>query len=379
MRMRTSPLAAAVGIVALAASLVTVPAQAAADRHREPEVVADGLVGPLTLAVGDRGDVLVTQAFAGTLSRVDKHGEVTTLHQLEVTPPDAGELVGVAYDRGASYHVESDYSGEVPTSHVVKTSKKGHRTVVSDDFWAYETERNPDARKTYGFRNLRQSCADEVAELEEVVGVPLNEYTGIVESHAYQLDVHRGHIYVADAAMNAVLKVNERTGRISTVAVVPATTITFTAELEAALESQLPEGVEVPDCVVGKRYTPEPVPTDVKVGRNGKLYVSTLEGVAGEILPLSKIYKVNPRTGRSYEVASGMHGVTGLDLGPRGTIVVAEMFGGEVSIVRPHHRRPSVTTLFTADSPADVDVSGRTVHATTGAFGDGALVKYRLW
>jgi len=84
--MRKSTLAAGISAFALAATLLSVPAQAH-DRTREPEVVAGGLIGPLTLAVGDRGDVYVTQSFAGLLSKVDKRGQVTNLHQLEVTPP----------------------------------------------------------------------------------------------------------------------------------------------------------------------------------------------------------------------------------------------------------------------------------------------------
>jgi hypothetical protein len=370
--MRRSTLAAGVSALALAATLVTVPAHAHRDRDSEPDVVVNGLVGPLTLAV-DKGDVYVTQTFANTLSKVDKRGRVSTLHQLPLSPEE-GELVGVARDRGATYHVETDFTGEVPTSHVVKTSKTGKRTVVSDDLWAYEVERNPDARHTYGFRDLRGSCADELAAWEEETGFPtFTGYPGIVESHAYQLDVHNGTIYVADAAANAILKVNERTGRISTVGVIPSSTITFTEEVEAYVESQIPG--DMPDCVVGKRYTPEPVPTDVVRGWDGGLYVSTLEGSAGEVMPLSKVYRLSQWTGRSLELARGMHGATGLALMPTGHIVVAEMFGGEVSVIRPFHRR--ATTLFEAENPADVAVDGRTVYATTGTFGDGALVSYR--
>lgn len=372
--MRKSVLTAGSSILALTATLVSVPAQADGHDH-DFDVIASGLVGPLSLDVGPAGEVLVSQSFAGLLSKVDRgSGKVTNLHQLE---GEAGEIAGVDNELGYTYHIENDFVG--PGSHIVKTSKSGQRTVVSDDFWAYEMEHNPDAAMTYGFQGLSQSCAAEVAELEAVVGLPLNEYTGIVESHAYQMEVQDGDIYVADAAMNAVLKVDEQTGEISTVAVIPATTITFTAELKAALEASLPPGAGIPDCVVGESYTPEPVPTDVKVDKDGKLYVSTLEGAAGEMLPLSKIYHVDPETGHSTGVASGMHGATGLDLASTGTfLVVAEMFAGEVSMVRLRNWTGSAETLFTADTPADVDVSGRTVFATIGTFGDGALVKHRL-
>lgn len=376
--MRTSSLAAGATILALAATLVTAPAQAHRGHDREPDVITDGLIGPLTLDVANRGDVLVTQTFANTLSKIDRRGRVTDLHQFEASPEE-GELVGVAYSGGNTYHVETDFTGEVPTSYIIKTDKKGRRTVVSDDLVAHEMTRNPDAHVTYGFRNLRGRCADELRELEEEIDFPIgSEYPGIVESHAYQLDVHGGNIYVADAAANAILRVNERTGKISTVSVLPASTITFTAELEAGLEAQMGQSVpdlDVPDCLVGKRYTPEPVPTDVQVSRLGILYVSTLEGGAGELAPLSKVYRVEPFRGRAGLVAGGMHGATGLALLPTGHIVVAEMFGNEVSIIRPLIGR--ATTLFEAESPADVAVDGRTVYATTGTFGNGALVKYQ--
>ena len=207
--MRKSTLAAGASVLALAATLLTVPAHAAGG-DREPEVVTGGLVGPLTLAVGNRGDVYVTQTFANTLSKVDRSGAVTTLHSLEGSPGTA-ELVGVAYSGGATYHIESDLSGEVPTTHIVRT-KNGERTVVSDDLWAYEMENNPDASQKYGFKGLRGSCADQLRALEESIGFPIgSEYTGIVESHGYQLEVHRGTIYVADAALIHYAKETQKT------------------------------------------------------------------------------------------------------------------------------------------------------------------------
>ncbi len=366
--MRRSALAVGVSVLALAATLVT-PAQA--HRPRDPEVVTGGLVGPLTLAVGDRGDVFVTQTFANTLSRVDRRGEVTTVHQLAASPEE-GELVGVTYHRGSTYHIETDYTGEVPTSHIVRT-ENGVRTVVSDDLWAHEIANNPDRSQRYGITNARGSCLDQLTAFEETAGFPIVNYRGIVESHAYQLEVHDGTIYVADAAANAVLKVDEATGAISTVAVLPGKTIKFTAELEAALEGQL-GGMDIPDCIVGKRFTAEPVPTDVQVGWLGGLYVSTLGGSAGEVLPLSSVYWISPDSKYTFEVAGDMHGATGLEVTPDGTVLVAEMFGGKVSAI-PHGEN-AATTLFAADSPADVAVDGGTVYATTGIFGEGALVKY---
>ncbi|MGO1885684.1 MAG: hypothetical protein ACTH3G_10030 [Citricoccus sp.] len=59
-----------------------------------------------------------------------------------------------------------------------------------------------------------------------------------------------------------------------------------------------------------------------------------------------------------------------------GTVLAAEVFGGEVPVIAQGSRRAA--TLFIADSPGDVEVKGSTVHATTGVFdpeGNGAVVK----
>lgn len=118
----------------------------------------------------------------------------------------------------------------------------------------------------------------------------------------------------------------------------PSKTTKFSADFEAALEAQLSEGlgreVDLPDCLVGKKYTVEPVPTDVQLGRDTGLYVTTLGGGAGEIIALRSVYRVSQWGGPTFEV----------------------------SVIPP--RRNTATTLFAADPPADVAVDGRTVYAT---------------
>lgn len=384
MRQPIRSILVAASSLALVATVAAAPAQA---RSKDPEVVASGLVGPLSLTVGKGKDLYVTQNFVGVLSKITKRGGVETV--TSITNPETQSLGGVAYHKGATYHLESDFSGEMPVSQVIKIDKRGTRTVVSDNLWAHEMEANPDAGSRYGFVGLGGSCAAALTDFEaafppELGDTPfLQEYSGIVESNAYQLTVAKdGTIYVADAAANAILKVN-RKGKISTVSVLPASTVKFSAELEAAYEGMLADfvaqtGIEmntdVPDCVAGRKFTHEPVPTDVQVGHKGKLYVSTLQGLAGEILPLSKVYRVNPKSGSAKSIAGGMHGVTGLAIADNGRIFVAELFGGEVSVIDAKGR---VRNVFEAPSPSDVTVNGAWVYATTGVFGpDGSVVKY---
>lgn len=367
--MRLSTLVAGAGSLALTTSLLTAPVQAAG---QDPELIVDGLIGPLSLDVGKRGDVYVTQSFAMELSKVTSGGDVESLYRLPVEP-GAGEIVGVARSGNTTYHIENDYSGEAPTSHIVRTSGSGDRTVVSDDFWEYEIAQNPDADVSYGLVGLTGYCAGQVRDWEEQLGGGpiLSEYTGIVESHAYQMDVSGRRIYVADAAGNTLLSVDTRTGDISTVAVIPPVQTTFTEELEDYLEEQT--GTDVPNCVVGKAYVPESVPTDVQIGR-GAMYVSTLGGAAGEVEPLSQIHRVWSGSGRTAVVADGLLGATGLDVAKTGHLVVAEMFGGRVSVITPGSTTPQ--TLFNAPPPGDVVISGNTVYATTNVFENGSLVRY---
>lgn len=321
------------------------------------------------------------------MTQVDRRGEQSLRYQV---PDAAGGGISGAVDgrHGATYHLEISVGATGPESHVIRVDRDGNRTVVSEDLWVHEAEDNPGGGQTYGFKGLDDQCAAAVTAVEEAAppgpeGGPilLNEYPGIIESNAYQLTVDRGTAYVADAAANAILAVDLRTGEISTLAVIPGSAVTFTEEHRAFADGML-GGATLPDCVVGASYTPEPAPTDVEIGKDGRLYVSTLQGALGEAFPLSTVYRVSPRSGHTRAIADrGMQGTTGLAMAPHGDILVAEMFGDEISTISPGRSR--ARTLFEAASPADVELERGTVYATTGVFGeggapgDGAVVSYQ--
>lgn len=201
-------------------------------------------------------------------------------------------------------------------------------------------------------------------------------YSGIVESHAYQSTVQGNTAYIADAAANAVLKVNLKTRAISTVAVLPAPApIVLTPDLVAALNGAF--DVNLPSCLVGHQSISEPVPTDVSVGEDGYLYVTTLGGALGEVLPQGAVPRINPWTGAVKTLVTGLAGATGIDTASNGDIYVAQLFGGKVSVIR--HGTRIARTLFEAPNPADVSVQDHRVVATTNVFGNGTLVEFHDW
>jgi len=348
---------------AVAAALVALPASAG-ERGSQPEIttIADGFAAPLGLAVDRRGNAYVVEAFAGNLTRVDRRGDTTTLY----TTTDGGLPGGVAVRGGKVLFTRSIGSGESPSDTTLELLAGPNRSRTIASLLTHEQEQNPDAGNTYGFADLSAEC------LSNLPGdAPLRPpYPGIIESNPYAVAVHRGAALVADAAGNSILRVT-RGGRISTVAVLPPVPQTVTEQVAADLG--------LPECTVGETYRSEPVPTDVEVGPDGHLYVTSLPGVP-EGLGAGSVFRINPRTGAVRRVATGFLGAVDVAVGRDGTIYVADLFGNTISSVR--HGR--VRTVAEVTSPGTVEI-GRsgTLYATVNVFegegpGNGTLIRIRL-
>lgn len=308
-------------------------------------VASSAVAAPFNLEV-TRREVLVADGGLNLVGQLAKDGVINPL------ATDQVGAAGVALSRDGSTMAftttESDPDTYVNTESGLNIwGARGSRTYV--DTKAFEEENNPDKVLTYGVDNPSQCVTDALTAAD----LPVT-YPGGVDSHAYSVAAYRDGWVVADAGANVLWSVDRR-GNLSTLAVLPAEPLTITAEQAGALG--------LPDCVVGTTYKFESVPTDVEVGRDGKLYVTTLPG--GPESPVlgarGSVYQLNGNGKNIKKVASGFLGATNLALAHNGDIYVAELFAGKISVVH----RGKVSTFVELPGVVAVETSGRSVWAAT--------------
>ncbi len=346
-------LAAVAGIAAAALTLVA-PAPASAATSPKVTVVSSAVGAPFNIDVSSHR-VLVADGGPGLVVKVKKDGTTSTVVASE-------GAAGVAVSKDGRYLA---YTGTVGDENGISASSlsiKGPRGTVTADTLAYEQAHNPDAKLTYGVDNP-DAC---VTEAFAALGAPV-KYTGAIDSHAYSVAAYGKKFVVADAGGNDLLMV-DRKGRISTIGVLPRHPLKITAAIAGNLG--------LPDCVVGVTYSFESVPTDVEVGKDGWLYVTTLPGGPEDpsLGARGRVYRVNPKTGQNQLVARGLLGATNLALGKRGEIYVAELFGGRISVVK----NGKVTPYVDLPGVVSVEIDHRgTLWAGTlgGESGPGTIVK----
>ena len=344
----------AVAVAAVLGVLAPTAASAHGQRHDHrggPELsdpLVDGLVGPLSLAIGHKGKVYVAEEFAGTFGKV-RGG---AYEPLETRPGEgiAGLSVG---PMGGVYFTSTISDDEGPIASSLWRWYRGTSTQLAD-VRAWEDANNPDAINTYGFTDLDPDC-------EASLPPELATYTGLLDSHPYQTVVAFGRIYIADAGANAILEVR-LDGSIRAVAVLPPQQLEVTQELADA------QGL--PPCVVGHSFGFEPVPTDVEVGPGGMLYVTTLPGGPEDpsLGARGAVWKVNPRTGAFQRIASGLAGPTNLAIGRSG-IYVTELFANRVSVLR--HGQPVPVLELT--EPAAIEAFRGKLYVTYDVFTSGKV------
>lgn len=302
------------------ASLLLVPATPSSAKKigtPTPVVKSSALAAPFNLAF-TRSGVLVADGGQNLVGKLRSDGTITPLATDQ--PGASGIAVGRNGTLAFTTTVTNEATFENTASGLNLWGAKGKRTYV--DTLAYEKAHNPDSVYSYGVTNPSQCVIDAFTAAQFPVS-----YTGQIDSHAYSVASSGDGWVVADAGANALLKVG-RKGTVRTLAVLPPQPAQISAEAAAALG--------LPDCVVGVTYAFESVPTDVEVGRDGFLYVTTLPGgpESAALGARGKLWRVNPRSGRAVELAGGFLGATNLALGTHGRIYVAELFGGKISVVK---------------------------------------------
>ncbi len=348
----------------LAAAALVIPiGPASAGSSSEPETLANGLLAPLSLAVDKNDSVLVTQNFAGRLDRVKDDGQLANLYTKA-----EWDVSGVETRGGTTYFLESAGAGggnpDALKGYVKAIDRSGEVRTIAD-LASYERAHNPDGDQHYGF-------GDEVSDacLTGWPAFPPARYEGSVDSHPYAAAVKGHTLYIADAGANAILEVDADTGDVSTLAVLPPRPAVIPAGTRIPID-MAGGTVEAPACVVGHEYAFESVPTDVEIGPDGWLYVSSLPGGPEDpsLGARGAIFKVNPWTGATRLWAEDILSPTGIAVADNGDVYAASMFGNEIVKIDAWSREHS--QFLAVNGPAAVELSGDTLYATAG-FGPGA-------
>ncbi len=248
------------------------------------------LSGPFGLDVMSSRTALVAESESGEVTAVDlRTGRRTTL--ISKVPG----VAGVAATRGKIYSLIGGPNEEgapppskYPPASVLVSDAKGKHVRVLADLMKYELRRNPDRQKQF-----------------DKSGKPYDAL-----SNPFSMVATRWGLLIADGGANDVLRVDPRTGRVSTFFVPP----------NPRTKACLAKGAQANPGTVGC----DSVPTGIAVqGRH--VYVSTL---GAEKAGAAAIYKLDGRSGKVLRKWSGFTSLTGVAVSPRGTIFASEVLFG---------------------------------------------------
>jgi hypothetical protein len=336
-RVLAAPLAAL--SVALLGSMLASPADAGV----VTDEVVSGLVGPLSVAVDGDGTIYVSQNFAGVLTKaVPGNDPVTIFHTTDGSEVGAVSVEDGVVTFGTTTGSEATHTGRLwqkagnaPAAMLLNTTN-------------YETKHNPDGDQKYGFFRITKSCRAKAPKA-------LARYSGLVDSHPYGSDMAGDTTYLADAGGNDIVAITD--AGPSTVAVLPPTRIKITEARQKA--------AGLPRCTRGGTFRAEPVPTDVEVGPDGNLYVTSLPGGPedGSLGANGHVYQIVPGTGAVTRLPGpGLVSPTGIAINPStGTAYISMLFPGVILQV-PLGGSPSV--FQSVPFPGDVDFANGNVYVT---------------
>ena len=229
------------------------------------------------------------------------------------------------------------------------------------DLGTYEATQNPDQVTTYGIDGgLSPEC--EAQWPSDQAGSARPTRPGRLAP------VRAGHDPVRRAgrrrrAANAILFVDWTGPDPHRRRAAPTAATLITADAAAA------NGL--PECVVGRSYNFEPVPTDLELGPRAELFVSSLPGGPEDpsLGARGGVFRVNPWNGRSTLIATGFLGASNLAVSPDGTIFVTELFGNRMS--RVAHGGPVPVADLTQAAAIEWSKGGRPGHRGHRGLGQG--------
>ena len=363
--MRPLTLLAAASAAVLAGTTIGIPAAHAAADPR-PTVLATGLTSPLRVAVANARTIYVSQNNNGVITKVTPGKRPVTVFKAKGV-----EVGALSVSDGTLTFGTTPLSSEpsdrrkpgrkharhrVPTVHntksaaVYRLTPKGKVTKLAD-IGAFEAANNPDGSVEYGVTDLSSDCAAQWPT--DSLG-PVT-HMGEAFSHPYGSTRIGRTTYLDDAGANDIDAISP-SGAVHVVAVLPPSQLTITSELA--------QGAGAPDCAVGHVLYGEPVPTDIEA-HDGMLYVTTLGGGLGEQLPLGALYRIDPKTGATTQLAGGLWAPVGLAVTKGGAAYVSSLFGNEIDKIPAGGG--TATKVVTERMPAEVEIFGNRLYATIGA------------
>jgi len=338
-------------LVAAAAFSLLGTAFAPAAHAAEGEEVVGGLITPLSVAVDTDGTVYAANNFAGLLTKAVPGEEPEVVHEAP------GQEVGAVSAVDGAVTFATTAMGRKPDARLHRLEADGSLTELSN-VWSYEKQANPDGKQTYGFKGLSRKCKRAFPKKMRF----LLPYKGIQESHPYATYVDGGTTYLADAAANAIFAVEGES--IRTVAVLPAVKVKATKKAVKRFK--------LPKCTIGKTLRLEPVPTDVEMGPDGNLYVTSLPGgPEDDSLGMNgAVYRIDLATGKSSRFVEGLLSPVGLAIEPDGTAYVSMLFP---SVIMKQELGGQPEVFAEVPFPGDVEYADGYVYASeTDLMNDGS-------
>ncbi len=282
---------ALIAVLALgtAGALVAAPTTTAAPRADQRAAITtltSGLSFPFGLQSARAHKGLLVAQNSGQVTRVFMDGRKKNI--LDGVPGVAGVAGGprrVFAVIGGPNEEGAPSGGQYGPSRVIRMTYNGKGKTVIANLLRYELRHNPDG------------------QVQFVDGKPVDAL-----SNPFAMTWSRFGLFVADGGANDVLKVNPRTGKVTTF-FVPRTVTTEKA-------CQKPDANANP----GTKGC-DPVPTGVHVVGNA-VYISTL---GAEAPAAGRVYKVNARTGKVMNKWTNLTAPTGVAVRRDGTIYFSQV------------------------------------------------------